>query len=93
MWILESIYEEDFLNCSYGFHPKRNSRQALKELNDLIMFQPVNHIVEADIKGFFDNVSHEKPIEFIQIRIKDTTLINLIRKFLESKLRGHYQYY
>jgi len=82
--ILESIYEEDFLDCSYGFRPKRNSHQALKTLNDIIMYQPVNHIVEADIKGFFDNVSHEMLIEFIQIRIKDTRLLNLIRKFLKA---------
>jgi len=85
-WILEAIYEQDFLNCSYGFRPKRNCHQALKELNDLIMFQPVNHIVEADIKGFFDNVSHEKLMEFIRIRINDTTLLNLLRKFLKA---GH----
>ncbi len=83
-WILESIYEQDFLNCSYGFRPKRSCHQALKSLNDLIMFQPVNHIVEADIKGFFDNVSHEKLMDFIQIRIKDTTLLNLIKKFLKA---------
>ena len=83
-WILESIYEQDFLNCSYGFRPKKNCHQALKELNDLIMFQPVNHIVEADIKGFFDNVSHEKLMDFIRIRIKDTTLLNLIKKFLKA---------
>jgi len=83
-WILESIYEQDFLNCSYGFRPNRNSHQALKELNDSIMFQPVNHIVEADIKGFFDNVLHEKLMEFMSIRIKDTTLLNLIKKFLKA---------
>jgi len=83
-WILESIYEQDFLNCSYGFRPNRDCHQALKDLNDLITFQPVNHIVEADIKGFFDNVSHEKLIEFIRIRIKDTTLLNLIKKFLKA---------
>jgi len=67
-WILESIYEQDFMKCSYGFRPNRNSHQALKELNDLIMFQPVNHIVEADIKGFFDNVSHDVAcqIEFLK---------------------------
>lgn len=83
-WILESIYEQDFLNCSYGFRPKRNSHQGLKELNDLIMFQPVNHIVEADIKGFFDNVPHDKLMEFIRIRINDSTLLNLIGKFLKA---------
>jgi len=56
----------------------------LKELNDMIMFQPVNHIVEADVKGFFDNVSHEKLMEYIRIRVKDTTLLNLIKKFLKA---------
>ena len=74
-WILESIYEQDFLESSYGFRPKRNAHQALKELNDLIMFQPVSHIVESDLKGFFDNVSHEHLLEFLQIRIKDTTML------------------
>jgi group II intron reverse transcriptase/maturase len=83
-WILESIYEQDFLNCSYGFRPDRNCHQALKVLGDLIMFQPVNHIVEADIRKFFDNVSHERLMAFIRIRIKDTTLLDLIQKFLKA---------
>ena len=82
--ILESIYEQDFLDSSYGFRPERNAHQALKKLNDLIMFQPVNHIVEADIKGFFDNVSHELLVELMQKRINDTTLLNLIRRFLKA---------
>ena len=83
-WILESIYEEDFLDCSYGFRPKRNAHQALKKVDNLIMFQPVNHIVEADIKGFFDNVSHEELMEFLKIRIRDTNMLNLINKFLKA---------
>jgi RNA-directed DNA polymerase len=83
-WILESIYEQDFLSCSYGFRPKKNAHQALKDLNDLISFQPVNHIVEADIKGFFDNVSHENLIEFLKKRVNDTSLLNLIIKFLKA---------
>lgn len=82
--ILESIYEEDFLNSSYGYRPNRNCHQAIKKLNDLIMFQPINHIVEADIKGFFDNVSHDELIEFIRIRINDTTLLDLIKKFIRA---------
>ena len=48
------------------------------------MFQPVNHIVEADIKGFFDNVSHENLLEFLKIRIGDTVMLNLINKFLKA---------
>lgn len=83
-WLLESIYEQDFLSCSYGFRPAKNCHQALKGLNDLIMFQPINHLVEADIKGFFDNVSHERLLEFLQIRVKDTTFLNLIKKFLKA---------
>ena len=83
-WILESIYEQDFLDCSYGFRPKKSCHQALRSLNELITFQPVNHIVEADIRGFFDNVSHEKLMEFIRIRIKDTTLLKLIERFLNA---------
>jgi len=83
-WILESIYEQDFQDCSYGFRPERNCHQALKQLNDLIMCQPVNHIVEADIKGFFDNVDHDKLMDFIRIRISDTALLNLIGKFLKA---------
>jgi RNA-directed DNA polymerase len=83
-WILESIYEQDFLNCSYGFRPKRNCHQALKQLNDLIMFQPVNHVVEADIKGFFDTVDHGKLMDFIRIRIADSALLKLIESFLKA---------
>jgi len=83
-WILESIYEQDFLDCSYGFRPERNCHQALKQLHDLITFQPVNHIVEADIKGFFDNVDHDKLMDFIRIRIADTALLNLIDRFLKA---------
>ena len=83
-WILESIYEEDFLDCSYGFRTKRNAHQALKKVDNLIMFQPVNHIVEADIKGFFDNVSHEELIEFLKKRIRDTNMLNLINRFLKA---------
>jgi RNA-directed DNA polymerase len=82
--ILGSIYEQDFLDCSYGFRPKRSCHQALKTLNDLITFRPVSHVVEADIKGFFDNMSHEELMEFLRIRIADTTLLTLINKFLKT---------
>jgi len=83
-WILESVYEQDFLDCSYGFRPGRDCHQALKQLNDLIMFQPVSHIVESDIKGFFDNVEHDKLLDFIRRRIVDSSLLGLIEKFLKA---------
>jgi group II intron reverse transcriptase/maturase len=82
--ILQSIYEMDFLDCSYGFRPKKNTHQALNQIDTIIMTKPVNHIVEADIKGFFDNVNHDMLIEFLNIRIKDSSLIFLIKRFLKA---------
>ena len=82
--ILQSIYEQDFSNMSYGFRPNRNCHQAINELDNQIMRNPINHIVEADIKGFFDNVSHETLIKFLEIRIKDSSLLHLIKKFLKA---------
>lgn len=82
--ILESIYEQDFSVMSYGFRPNLNCHQALNELDDQIMRNPINHIAEADITGFFDNVSHELLMKFLEIRIKDRTMLHLIRKFLKA---------
>lgn len=82
--ILRSIYEVDFLPCSYGFRPGQSCHNALKALDKAIMYNPVNHIVEADIKGFFDNVSHERLMEFLKIRIGDSALLELIGKFLKA---------
>jgi group II intron reverse transcriptase/maturase len=82
--ILQSIYEQDFSNISYGFRPHRNCHQALIELQNQIHMNPINHVVEADIKGFFDNVSHALLLKFLQIRIKDSSMLYLIRKFLEA---------
>ena len=82
--ILQSIYEADFYDFSYGFRPGKNAHQALKVIGDDINFKPVNHIVEADIKGFFDNVEHDLLLEFMKIRIKDTSLLFLINRFLKA---------
>jgi len=82
--ILEAIYEQDFLNCSYGFRPGRDCHQALKEVNTIFTLEPVNHIVEADIKGFFDNVSHERLMELLGRRINDPSFLFLIQRFLKA---------
>lgn len=84
MLILQSIYEQDFLDCSYGFRPKRNTHQALNDVDKAIMTRPINHLVEADIKGFFDNVSHDKLMGFVKIRVKDSSLLHLIERFLKA---------
>ena len=65
-WILEAIYEADFLDCSYGFRPGRNCHQAINAVDKTIMTNPINHVIEADIKGFFDNVSHEWMMKFLR---------------------------
>ena len=82
--ILETVYEADFLDSSYGFRPKRNCHQALNAVDKTIMTRPVNYIIEADIKGFFDNVSHEWMMKFLAVRIKDPSLLLLIRRFLKA---------
>jgi RNA-directed DNA polymerase len=82
--ILEAIYEQDFLNCSYGYRPNRSCHQALNVVDKTMMQGPIHYVIEADIKGFFDNVSHEWMMRCLQVRIKDTSLLHLIRKFLKA---------
>lgn len=82
--ILGSIYEADFFDYSYGFRPYKNAHQALKVIGDSINGKPVNHIVEADIKGFFDNVEHDLLMKYIRIRIRDRRLLWLIERFLKA---------
>ena len=83
-WILEAIYEADFLDCSYGFRPGRNCHQAVDAVDKTIMRNPINHVIDADIKGFFDNVSHQWMLEFLQVRIVDPSFLLLLRRFLKA---------
>jgi RNA-directed DNA polymerase len=83
-WILEAIYEADFLDCSYGFRPNKGCHHALDAVDKLIMTKRINHIVEADIKGFFDNVSHEWLMKGLAVRIKDPSFLLLIQRFLKA---------
>jgi RNA-directed DNA polymerase len=57
-WILEAIYEQDFLNCSYGFRPGRSCHQALGVVDRKIMKRPIHYVVEADVTGFLDPSSY-----------------------------------
>jgi RNA-directed DNA polymerase len=81
--ILEAIYEKDFINDSYGYRPGKNAHQAIqaikKELNG-----KYNHVVEADIKGFFNNINHEWLIKMLKERINDKMFIGLIKKWLKA---------
>lgn len=82
--ILEAIYEADFLGCSHGFRPRRGCHTALKAVDERIMTGPVNHVVEIDIRQFFDRVSHRKLLRLLQIRIQDRNFLLLIWRFLKA---------
>ena len=82
--ILQAIFEVDFLDFSYGFRPKRNCHQALETLDKMMMQRPVNHVIDADIKGFFDNVDHNWLMRCIEQRIGDKNLLRLLKRFLKA---------
>lgn len=82
--ILNAIYENDFLDCSFGFRPNRSCHDALKILNVYIESRNTNYIVDADIKGFFDNVDHEWMMKFLKHRINDPSLLRIIARFLKG---------
>jgi group II intron reverse transcriptase/maturase len=82
--ILIPIYEQDFLDCSFGFRPKRSCHDAIKILDVYISRRNTNYIVDADIKGFFDHVNHEWLIKFLKERIADNNILRLVGKFLAS---------
>ncbi|AOY77724.1 group II intron reverse transcriptase/maturase [Clostridium formicaceticum] len=82
--ILEVIYEEDFLDCSYGYRPKIGAHKGIKDLTKELQFNKYSYIVEADIKGFFNNINHEWLIRMIEERVDDSALVGLIRKWLKA---------
>lgn len=82
--ILEQIYEAEFLDVSYGFRPKLSCHDAVKALNKAVMTKPINYIVEADIKGFFDNVSHYWLQRCLEEKITNKNLVWLVRKILKA---------
>lgn len=91
--ILNAIYEEKFLPCSYGFRPGRNQHQALQALDHLIMKQGARYIVDVDIKGFFNHVEHEWLRRFLEHDIADPNFLRLIARFLKGGVMedGAYQ--
>ncbi len=82
--VLEQIYEADFEESSYGYRPGRSQHQCLKELGITIQQKGISYIVEADIRGFFDNVNHEWLMKFIGHRVCDPRVIKLIWRMLKG---------
>jgi RNA-directed DNA polymerase len=82
--VLNQIYEEDFLGFSYGFRPGRKQHDALDALAVGLRRKKVNWILDLDVRGFFDNVSHEWLEKFVEYRIADRRIIRLIQKWLKA---------
>ena len=82
--VLSAIHETDFLGFSYGFRPGRGQHDALDALAAGIENRAVNWILDADIKGFFDNISHERLMRFVEHRVGDRRVLRLIRKWLKA---------
>lgn len=82
--ILQAIYEQDFLDISYGFRPGRSCHDALKGLAQIIERGKISYVVDADIRGFFDHVDHKWMIEFIGHRISDSNFKRLIVRTLKA---------
>jgi group II intron reverse transcriptase/maturase len=82
--ILNQIYEVDFKGFSYGFRPGRSPHQALDALTAGIQWKRVNWVLDADIRGFFDNMSHEWIMKFIAHRVADRRILRLIQKWLKA---------
>jgi len=82
--ILESVYEADFLDCSYGFRPGRNPHGALRTLRRIIVTKKVGHLFEADIRGYFNHIQHEWLQKMVAHRIADPVILRLIGKWLKA---------
>jgi group II intron reverse transcriptase/maturase len=82
--LLEAIYEQDFRSCSYGYRPRVGAREAVDQLQRELQFGGYHHVVEADIKSFFDNLSHEWLMRMLAERIDDQAMLRLIKKWLRA---------
>jgi RNA-directed DNA polymerase len=82
--VLQAIWEPEFCECSYGFRPGRSAHDALQQVADIITYEYTQWVVEADIKGFFDHVSHEHLMRFLEHRIADPNFLRTIRRFLKA---------
>ena len=82
--VLEAIYEEDFMESSFGYRPGRSAKEASGELAFRLQFGPFGWVVEADIKGFFDNINHEWMLKMLEKRVHDRAFVHLIGKWLRA---------
>lgn len=91
--VLNEIYENIFLDFSYGFRQNKNCHKAISQINWLIMTKKINYILDADIKGFFDNIDHDILMMFLEHEIADKNFLRYIKRFLKSGILEDYKYY
>lgn len=82
--LLTSIFEQDFVANSYGYRPKRSAKEAVNDLRFNLQFGKYGYVVEADIRGFFDNMDHDWLLKMLKERVDDAAFINLVRKWLKA---------
>jgi RNA-directed DNA polymerase len=82
--ILSAIYEQDFFPFSYGYRPATGARKAVHDLTEKLFWGKHNFLVEADIKGFFDNIDHDWMMTMLKKRISDGAILRLIKKWLKA---------
>jgi len=80
--LLNAIYEQDFLGCSYGFRPGRSAQQALDEIGRVICQRPMQYVLEADISAYFDTIVRSQLMEWIEKRVRDGSILRLIGKWI-----------
>src|ERR1700719_652140 len=80
--VLNAIYEQDFLDCSYGFRPGRGQHQALEEVGRIICTRPIGWILEIDIRSYFDSIVRSALVEMIEKRVIDGSVLRLIGKWI-----------
>mgnify|MGYP001826440462 CR=1 FL=1 len=83
--IIEPIFEADFMDCSYGFRPKRSAHDALAEVCKHLK-KGLNAAYDADLRGYFDSIPHEKLMKCLRMRIVDRSVLKLIRMWLQAPI-------
>jgi len=84
--LLTAIYEQDFLDCSYGYRSGRGALDAVRALTFDLQYGRYGYLVEADVQGFFDHMDHTWLLDMLRVRIDDRAFLHLIRKWLKASI-------
>ena len=82
-WVIEPLFEADFMPCSFGFRPEKTPRMALSIIAEKTQ-AGYTHVVDVDLKSYFDTISHELLLELVERRVGDVQVLRLIRAWLKA---------